>query len=50
MKRDTAQTHVDGEFPKIRVELTREAQTGCDAGHNNGNKVVKIAISRSGKL
>ena len=48
--KDVAQTHVDGEFPEIRVELTRETQTRCDTGHNNGDEMVKIAISRGGKL
>lgn len=46
----TAQTHVDRKFPEIRVQLTREAQTSRDTGHNNGNEMVKIAICRSGKL
>jgi hypothetical protein len=48
--RDVAQTHVDGEFPEIRVELTRKTQTCCDTGHDNGDEVIKIAISRGGKL
>ena len=48
--KDVAQTHVDSEFPEIRVELTRETQTRCDTGHDNGNEMVKIAISRGGKL
>jgi Hsp70 protein len=40
----TAQTHLDREFPEIRVQLTREAQTSRDTRHYNGNKVVKIAM------
>jgi hypothetical protein len=37
-------THVDSQLPKVGVKLTRETQTSCGAGHDNGNKVVKIAI------
>ncbi len=48
--REVAQTHVDSEFPEIRVELTRETQTRRDTGHDNGDEVVKIAISRGSKL
>ena len=42
--------HVGHESPEIRVQLAREAQTGRDAGHNNEYEVVKIAVSRGGKL
>ena len=42
--------HVDHKFPEIRAQLAREAQTGCDARHNNRYKMVKITISWSGKL
>ena len=36
--------HVDGQLPQVGVELTREAQTGCDTGHDDGDEVVKITI------
>ena len=37
-------THVDSQFPEISVKLTREAQAGGDTRHDDGNKVVEIAI------
>jgi hypothetical protein len=43
-------THVDGKFPEVRVELTREAQTCCDARHDNRDKVIKITVSGSGEF
>ena len=46
----TVQTHVDREFPEIRIQLTREAQTSRDTGHYDGNEVVEVTICRSGKL
>lgn len=38
--------HVNGEFAKIRVQLTREAKTCRNTRHDSGNKVIKIAIRR----
>lgn len=38
--------HVDGEFAEIRIELTRESETGGDARHDGRDKMVKIAIRR----
>lgn len=43
-------THVDSQFPEIRVELTREPQASCDTRHNNGNKMVEIAVRRRREL
>jgi hypothetical protein len=36
--------HVDGQFAKIRVELTWESKAGGDARHDGRDEVVKIAI------
>jgi hypothetical protein len=41
-----AQTHLDREFPEVRVQLTREAQIRHDTRHYNGNEVVEIAMCR----
>ena len=38
--------HVDSQFAEIRVELTREAKTSRDTGHDGRDKVVQIAIGR----
>lgn len=43
-------THVDSQLPQIRVKLAREPQARCGTRHNDGNKVVEIAISGSGEL
>jgi hypothetical protein len=34
-------THVDGKFPEVRVELTREAQTCRDARHDNRDELIE---------
>jgi len=39
--------HVDSEFSKIRVELTRESETGGDARHDGRDEVVEISVRRS---
>jgi hypothetical protein len=36
--------HVNGEFSKIRVELTRETETSGDTRHNCRDEVVEISI------
>ena len=38
--------HVDSQFAKVRVELTREAQAGGDTRHDGRDEVVKVAIGR----
>jgi hypothetical protein len=43
-------THVDSQLPQVRVQLTREAQAGGDTRHNDGNKVVKVAVCRCREL
>lgn len=43
-------THVDGKFPEVRVELTREAQTCCDARHDNRDEVIKITVGGCGEF
>jgi hypothetical protein len=42
--------HVDGELSEVRVELTRETETGRDARHDNRDKVVEVAVGRGGEL
>jgi hypothetical protein len=37
-------THVNGQLPQIRVELTREPQASCDTRHNNGDELIQIAV------
>jgi len=49
-KEKQGRTHVDGEFPEVRVELTREAQTCCDARHDNRDEVVKITVGGGGEF
>jgi hypothetical protein len=36
--------HVDGQLPQIGVELTGEAQTGSNAGHDDRHEVVEVAV------
>lgn len=50
MQQRTTLTHVHGQFAKIRVELTGEAQASRDTRHDNGDKVVEIAIGRCREL
>lgn len=38
--------HVDSQFPKIGVELTRESQAGSNTRHDCGDEVVEITIRR----
>jgi hypothetical protein len=42
--------HVDTQLAQIRVELTRETQTGRDTRHDCRNKLVKITIVGVGQL
>ena len=42
--------HVDGQLPQVRVELTWEAQTGRDTGHDDRHEVVEIAVCRGRQL
>ena len=42
--------HVDGQLPQVGVELTGEAQTGRDTGHDDRHKVVEITICRGRQL
>ncbi len=41
---------VDGHLAEVRVELTRESQTGGDTRHNDGNKMVQVIVCRCGQL
>ena len=43
-------TQVDRELAQVRVELTREAQAGGDAGHDDGDKVVEVSVARAREL
>lgn len=36
--------HVDCQLPQVGVELTGEAQTGCNTRHDNGHEVVKVTV------
>ena len=36
--------HVDGQLPQVGVELTWEAQTGGNTGHDNRHEVIEIAV------
>jgi hypothetical protein len=36
--------HVDGQLPQVGVELTGEAQTGRNTGHDDGHEVVKVTV------
>jgi len=42
--------HVDGQLPQIGVELTWEAQTGGDTGHDDRHEVVEVAVCWGRKL
>lgn len=42
--------HVDGKLSQVGVELTRETQACRDAGHDDGNKVVQVAVGGRGQL
>lgn len=36
--------HVDGQLPQVGVQLTREAQAGGNARHDDRHKVVEITV------
>ncbi|KAI6748574.1 hypothetical protein HG530_015347 [Fusarium avenaceum] len=36
--------HVDGKLSEVRVQLTRETETGGDTGHNSGDEVVEVTV------
>ena len=42
--------HVDSEFPKISVQLTRETKAGGDSRHGGGYEMVKISVCGCGQL
>ncbi len=42
--------HVDSEFAKIGVQLTRESKAGCDTAHGCRHKMVKVSVSWGSKL
>ena len=42
--------HVDCQFTKISIQLTREAQTCCDTRHCRGDKMVQVTICGCGKF
>jgi hypothetical protein len=41
---------IDSQLTKIRVELTREAETAGHTGHGGRDEVVEITIGRSSEL
>ena len=43
-------THVDGELPEIRVELTGESEAGRDAGHDDRDEVVEVSVRGRAEL
>lgn len=42
--------HVDSQLAEIRVELTRETQTGGDTGHDGRHEVVQVTVGGVGEL
>jgi hypothetical protein len=42
--------HVDSEFPKIGVKLTREPEAGSDTRHSGGNEMVQVTVGRGSKF
>jgi len=42
--------HVDGQLAEIRVQLAREAQAGCDAGHDGGYEMVEVTVGGVAEL
>jgi hypothetical protein len=42
--------HVDSQLSEVRVELTRESETGGDTGHDGRNQVVKVSVRWVGEL
>ena len=43
-------THVDSQLPQVGVELTREAQTRRDTGHDDRDEVVEVTVCWRGEL
>ena len=41
---------VQAQLAQVAVELTREAQAGRDAGHDDRNEVVEITVCWRGEL
>ena len=35
---------VDGELAQVRVQLARESEAGCDAGHGGRDEMVQVAV------
>ena len=42
--------HVDCKFTQVSVQLARESETGGNAGHCEGDKVVQVTLGGGGKL
>lgn len=42
--------HVDGQLAEVGVELTRETETGGNAGHDGGDQVVQVTVRGVGEL
>ena len=42
--------HVDGQLPEISVQLTRESETGRDAGHRSRDQMVEITVRWCGQF
>ncbi len=42
--------HVDGQLSEISVELTGEAEAGCDTRHGGGDKMVEVSVGRGSEL
>ena len=42
--------HVDGEFPEISVELSRESEAGGDTRHGGGDQMVEISVCGGGEF
>ena len=40
--------HVDCQFTKISVQLTRESETGCDSGHGSRHQMVQVTVGWGG--
>ena len=42
--------HVDGQFAKIGIQLTRETQACCDARHRSGDEMVQVPVGGRGQF
>merc|ERR1712038_1607543 len=42
--------HVDSQFTKIGIELTRETKAGCHTRHGSRHQMVKITVGGGGEL